>query len=50
MDLFAGAFGHGRNPPSHRRIELGAVKAAQLIGLASYLLTFVEEAKTRPNS
>jgi uncharacterized protein (TIGR02391 family) len=50
MELFAGAFGHGRNPPSHRRIELGAVKAAQLIGLASYLLTFVEEAKTRPNS
>jgi uncharacterized protein (TIGR02391 family) len=40
--LFAGAFGHGRNPVSHRTVNLSSVEAAALIGLASYLLGIVE--------
>ena len=40
--LFAGAFGHGRNPVSHRTVDLSSKEAASLIGLASYLLGIVE--------
>jgi uncharacterized protein (TIGR02391 family) len=38
MDLFAGAIGHGKNPPSHREVQFDRVAAAQLIIMASYLL------------
>ncbi|MDH2402407.1 TIGR02391 family protein [Bradyrhizobium sp. SSUT18] len=39
MELFSGAFGLARNPPSHRDVAISRVEAAQLIGFASYLLT-----------
>ncbi|RXH21198.1 hypothetical protein XH94_38110 [Bradyrhizobium zhanjiangense] len=39
MELFSGAFGLARNPLSHRNVAVSRVEAAQLIGLASYLLT-----------
>jgi uncharacterized protein (TIGR02391 family) len=42
MELFAGAMGHCKNPPSHREVEMTRVSAAQLIALASYLLMQVE--------
>jgi hypothetical protein len=41
-DLFAGAFGHARNPLSHRDVAISRVDAARLIGLASYLLSLVD--------
>lgn len=41
-DLFAGAFGHARNPPSHRDVSIHRLDAAKLIGLASYLLSLAE--------
>ena len=41
--LFAGAFGHGRNPVNHRDLNMGPVEAARLILLASHLLTIVEK-------
>jgi uncharacterized protein (TIGR02391 family) len=40
--LFAGAFGHGRNPVSHRPVNLSSRDAAALISLASYLLSIVD--------
>jgi uncharacterized protein (TIGR02391 family) len=40
--LFAGAIGHAKNPGSHRTVKLTANEAAELIGLASYLLGLVE--------
>jgi uncharacterized protein (TIGR02391 family) len=40
--LFAGAIGHAKNPGSHRTVNLTATEAAELIGLASYLLRIVE--------
>jgi uncharacterized protein (TIGR02391 family) len=42
MDFYAGSIGHGKNPPSHRDVEIERVAAAQLIVTASYLLTRVE--------
>jgi uncharacterized protein (TIGR02391 family) len=42
MDFYAGAIGHGKNPPSHRDIEIERIAAAQLIVTASYLLTRIE--------
>jgi uncharacterized protein Ymh len=42
MEMFSGAIGHGRNPPSHRDIVIKRENAAQLIGLASYLLFLVD--------
>ncbi|MGY4294614.1 hypothetical protein ACVWXN_002709 [Bradyrhizobium sp. i1.4.4] len=41
MELFTGAFGLARNPLSHRDVAISRVEAAQLIALASYLLTVV---------
>jgi uncharacterized protein (TIGR02391 family) len=35
MELFSGAMGHGRNPPSHRDVIIERENAAQLIGLAT---------------
>ena len=43
MELFSGAIGHGRNPPSHRDVVIARVDAARLIGLASYLLELVDD-------
>jgi uncharacterized protein (TIGR02391 family) len=40
--LFAGAFGHGPNPVSHRQVDLSSRDAAALIVLASYLLDIVD--------
>ena len=42
MELYAGAIGHCKNPTSHRNVEMERVSAAQLIVLASNLLTYVE--------
>jgi uncharacterized protein (TIGR02391 family) len=47
MELFAGAIGHCKNPPSHRHVDTARVAAAQLIGLASHLLSLVEAAEAR---
>ena len=46
-DLFAGAFGHGRNPVNHRDLNMGPVEAARLILLASHLLALVEKRPPR---
>ena len=43
MELFSGAIGHGRNPASHRDVAISRAAAAQLIGLASYLLSLVDD-------
>ncbi len=48
--LFAGAFGHGRNPVNHRDLNMGPVEAARLILLASHLLTIVEKRPTGQQS
>lgn len=42
MELFTGAIGHCKNPTSHRNVEMERVSAAQLIVLASNLLSHVE--------
>ncbi len=42
MELFAGAIGHCKNPPSHREVQITRVAAAQLIALASNLLLQVD--------
>jgi uncharacterized protein (TIGR02391 family) len=43
MELFSGAIGHARNPPSHRDVVIERADAARLIGLASYLLALVDD-------
>jgi uncharacterized protein (TIGR02391 family) len=48
MNLFAGAIGHAKNPPSHRDVNLTRQEAARLIVLASHLLAIVEQRKSRP--
>ena len=45
-DLFAGAIGAAKNPPSHREIEMSKVEAARLILFASHLMSIVEKART----
>jgi Protein of unknown function (Hypoth_ymh) len=41
MELFSGAFGHARNPLSHREIAIERATAARLISLTSYLLSML---------
>jgi len=41
-DLFVGAIGHGKNPPSHRDVNHEPVQAARLILFAAHLLDIVE--------
>ena len=41
--LFSGAIGHGRNPVSHRNVDMSPAEAARLILLASHLLSIVEK-------
>jgi uncharacterized protein (TIGR02391 family) len=41
--LFAGAIGAAKNPPSHREVEMGRAAAVQLIMLASYLMSVVND-------
>jgi len=48
--LFAGAFGHGRNPVNHNDLNMGPVEAARLILLASHLLAIVEKRRPRQGS
>jgi uncharacterized protein (TIGR02391 family) len=43
MHLFSGAYGHARNPTSHRDVNLSRQEAARLIVFASHLLAIVEE-------
>ncbi len=43
MHLFSGAYGHARNPTSHRDVNLSRQEAARLIVFASHLLGIVEE-------
>jgi uncharacterized protein (TIGR02391 family) len=45
--LFAGAIGHAKNPGSHRTVDHSAIEAAQLIGLASYLLGIVQARRSK---
>jgi uncharacterized protein (TIGR02391 family) len=42
MELFSGAIGHCKNPPSHREVGIERQSAAQLIGFASHLLMQVD--------
>jgi uncharacterized protein (TIGR02391 family) len=42
MDLFCGAIGHCKNPPSHRESDFDRLSAARLITFASYLLAYVD--------
>ncbi len=41
--LFAGAYGHARNPVGHRRVDTPPQTAAKLIMLASHLLSIIAE-------
>ncbi|OFZ67145.1 MAG: TIGR02391 family protein [Betaproteobacteria bacterium RBG_16_56_24] len=41
-DLMAGALGSYKNPHSHRKVQLGAEEACEMIVLASHLLKIVE--------
>lgn len=43
VNLFIGAFGHCRNPVSHREVDIRREEAARLIVFASHLLAIVEE-------
>lgn len=42
LNLFIGAFGHCRNPVSHREVDIRREEAARLIVFASHLLAIVE--------
>jgi len=42
MNLMTGALGSYKNPSSHRRVEIGAAEAREMIVLASHLLKIVE--------
>jgi uncharacterized protein (TIGR02391 family) len=42
MELYAGAMGHFKNPPSHRDVKFRRTAAAQVICFASYLLEEAE--------
>ncbi len=42
MELYAGAMGHFKNPPSHRDVSIRRNAAAQVICFASYLLEQAE--------
>jgi len=42
QNLFVGAIGAGKNPTSHRNVEMRKVEAARLIIFASYLMSLVD--------
>ncbi len=47
MNMMSGALGSYKNPHSHRRVEIGAREAREMLLLASHLLGIVEDRRGR---